>query len=259
MIMKYNIVAYASSDYQCFIPLFKYCARRAYPKDNVHITIVFASGCSSAAERFIYTPPNYQEYNYIYITDIDMLMFPKRPGLLEYFSVEIERCRQNYAGMRGPLQTACPFEGGWTGNHSRMAGGSFMVTPKWYTLTQEARLYHSKLLKKTGYQYREQDEVVLYDICSRSGLKTPEMPGFFASGTRYNKAYRGVHLGDFKFEHRYLDTQRMMANFLFDENVRNWLALERESGWKDVLREVWHDNNIQMLVKNCREHIKQRI
>jgi len=94
MAVKTLITTTVDKAYQAYIPLFVHCIRTAYPTSDYHIKLFLRDPCpydvdaelvpmfenfprykyNTIALRFVVPPENYEGYDYIYVTDIDMLM-----------------------------------------------------------------------------------------------------------------------------------------------------------------------------------------
>ena len=267
--MKLCITTVCSNDhYSYYLPMFVYTAQRAYPEYHVKVFVrgylndvvkntlkmvkggnytivenVFkkypdrTSVCNTL--RHLIPQEHFEGFDYVYITDIDFLLFRHSPTLGEYFAHIIKKTGQPYASFRGPLgKPYRPYINatGWKGNFTRIADGTLMLkTPEWFNMTNKARSLYAKLVRNSKHDtfdkiipasYREYNEVMLYRICKLSKIKTPTKRRKFLDGSAYNDNYRDIHLGDMKFNY----TKRLKRK-LTNENEKNFKALEKDTTW----------------------------
>jgi hypothetical protein len=175
--------------------------------------------------RFILGDNELKSYDYVLITDVDLLLF-QNP--FPYHIEQIERTQQPFAGHHGPYHKPHRPEiaQAWQGPFERVAGGFFCVTPEWYEKTGPARAEQSReLLEGRIGHYRESDEVSLARIIKASGCEVPLNKHFPAS-------LRGVHLGDAKDSmlHRIGNFGKMLG-ILTNENCYAFMALQNTDDW----------------------------
>ena len=193
MIPKLCIATVVSGEYLWYIPLFNYCLKKAYPEYDILIYIeeyselppeyrencgtapwVFKSdnGYRTATKRFLLMD-ELKEYEYVLITDIDIMHFAETPKILEYHLSNMAKygteCYDNYISADGQMP------------------GVHFVTKDWWDKTKDIR---KKYLFNLGTCVKDDDEKLLYSIVSKSGLPMPERRG---SG-----GYHGLHLGRFR-------------------------------------------------------------
>jgi hypothetical protein len=182
--------------------------------------------------RFLVPDEKLVKFDNIYFTDVDFVFLPHDgKTLFDYHSIIMRRCGTCYAGHRGPLNAKKYLWKTWEGSHARISGGAFMASREWFAATRDVRNSVMKRVKKSGLAYREHDEVMLNYICRKSGLPVPTDMGCFICGAKYNIAYRDMHLGDFKFEKRWVNMSRMRDKFLTDNNARAYRELQDDGDW----------------------------
>lgn len=204
-----------SGVYQWYIPLFVYCARRAWPEYEIAVYVAGrlelpealwdgVCGCTprleapplchagqeglvTAAERFLVEPKAWKSADYCLITDVDILMVPESPYLVDQHMMSLRRfgldCYDNYVSDY------------WQGQ-PRLPGVHF-VTREWWDVTRDARETEHKRLLEKGPDCYCHDEVMLARIVCESGLSLNDK--------RKVSALHGLHLGDWR---RRIQTKR---------------------------------------------------
>lgn len=272
--MKTCFTTVVSADlYQNYIPL--YClALRTWSTDDIIIKVrgKLSDNCRSALKniknvsvyddcfieypfhisttnslRFISEEIVYN-YDYIMITDIDLLIL-QDPWKWHYLNITKDHPFSGYHGAKVKPQRPeiCK---AWSGEFERVAGGYFCVTPKWFDATRFTRIrYGMALLDGRCGNYRENDEVILANIIKGSKMEVP--PDKY-----YPRDLRGLHLGDFKFNKRWLNMDKM-KNLLTKKNIDLYLDLSRESQWIDTVK-LLHDSFLNTILTRVLSHIRSR-
>lgn len=256
--MTWCITTLITSDnyYKQYVPLFEYSAKKANPDADVKVFVLeelFPGYPKSSvnALRFFIPPVNFKDYKYVYFTDIDFIFLPHKRSLVEYHAQVMKNTNQIYSGHRGPVK------GRWL-RTPRMAAGAFMVHQSWFKRTAVARKGWKKRLKK-GMRYREHDEVMLYDICKKSGLHVPHWKGRFINNKPYDIKYRDIHLGDFKpeFNRRFTNFSRMRRKFMTLRNLKNYKKIYAENPeWQKLLETACEDRHMAKVIKNFNWYVK---
>lgn len=264
--------------YQWYIPTFVYSARRAMPDVDIKIFIqgqldgslrsvegadieeIFSDyPPSPSILRFLVPGEKLAKYDMVYFTDIDFVFLPHgEKTLFDYHRSIMGRLGMCYAGHRGPLKAKDKPWKQWDGRHTRIAGGAFMATREWFLVTRAARNGILLMAKRLGLQYREQDEVLLYHICKSSGLPTPKDVGCFICGKPYNITYRDLHLGDFKFDKRWVNMPRMRKKFLTDGNVKEYIKLSKDQGWLSAKAVASKNPLVRLTLDRADDHVCSR-
>ena len=152
----------------------------------------------------------------VMITDLDMLIF-EDPWHWHLSQLQ-GRC---FMGHHGPLKKPHRPEicNSWTGDYERVAGGMFMVTRDWWVKTHLQRTLAAKrLFDGVDGIYREADEVMLANIIKGSGMDVPH--------SKYLPArIKGLHIGDFKFDHRW-QNEIKMRDRLHTDNCRTYRQIK---------------------------------
>ena len=283
--------------YQFFIPLFVYSTHKAYPDAGVRIFLKgelknatkealrkipkgdwkIKEKCFSRypdsysitnSLRFLVSRKDFVGYNYIFVRDIDFLIFRHKVSHEAYFSRRMKNLP--YSGVRGPYIHPRRYQinrRGWKGNFTRVAGGTFAFkNPDWYDKTEKMLRHYRHNLKRgipdrddnnKPCSYREYDEVMLYRIIKGSGLLTPRRKGKDAYGKSMAKIYRDIHLGDFnKDKHGY----RRLAQRVSVECLRQFVELEKDETWREIRKIVsLKSGTIREVMRRLGKHVKRRL
>lgn len=189
---KCLITTLVSGVYELYRPMFLYCAKKAYPEYDVECLVRGKDipdpiperdndGRVTACLRYLICPEHWTKYDYIYITDVDILIHREVPTLVDQHMMSMRRwgliCYDNYVSSY--------FEG-----EPRLAGVHF-VTRDWWARTEVARERWLELLRLEGNRNWAWDEVMLARIVLDAGLPRQEK--------RHNLwAMHGIHLGDYR-------------------------------------------------------------
>lgn len=284
-----------NDSYSYYIPLFIYTVKRAYPEYGVKVFVIgklkppvkealnlipydgwevvensFMSypngGSASNSLRFLVRKEQYKGYDYVFVKDIDFLIFRHKPTHGECF---IKRMKNlPYFGVRGPYTRPRRYAVnriGWKGNFTRVAGGSFAFHVRsWYTKAGSALDKYRRLLKhrepddidshRPG-SYREYDEVMLFRILKESGIKAPTRKGKSVLGYSAPKVYRDIHLGDFiKGKHGFNRLKKRLSPV----NANNYLELEKDETWKNISSKMKANAKIRQALRRLKRHARSR-
>ena len=196
------IATVVSGDYQWYIPLFIDRAVKAYPEYQIRIYTrgqidpwfftkykeilvhdVFQEypqdGFTTAALRFVFCDDEIKKFDYVLITDIDIMLMRETPSLVDQHMLDLRsnglECYSNYATNHD--------KGGMPGVH--------FVTKDWWKRTEEARNEYDSHLKQFGSEGFWYDEWMIHQIVVESGLPVQDK--------RTNLwCHHGVHLGDYR-------------------------------------------------------------
>ena len=258
------ITTMVSGWYKHFIPMFEYSAKRAMPDVDVKVFSMeklFPEYNRSSVNslRFFIPKKLLKNYNYVYFTDVDFVFLPHNKDLFDYHIQVANATAQGYSGHRGPIRAKKRGFKNWSGKHTRIAAGAFMVNREWFDRTEKIK---AELLPSlvTGVKYRESDEMMLHTILRESKYRTPLKVGRFADNRKYNIRYRDVHLGDFKGSFtRWKDIKRMKRKFLTNENVKAYSVLSRDREWRHIVDKACQNHHIKRIMDNLDFHIKKRL
>lgn len=186
------------------------------------------------------------------IMDVDTMLFRGWESIFDWHEKNMEKMKTCYSGYHGPWKKPVRFPGGWKGQRERVAGGSLMTTPEWLEKTRNARPRFIGLLEdgRIG-TYREEDEVVLCKIMKESGLPVPK-------DKLFPTEHKGLHLGDFKFDHRWQDTEKMMRR-LTPMNCARYVEMrDSDKVFQAILSICREDQTIDKLFRNLNKHLRWR-
>lgn len=250
--MKILIASLASGWYEHFAPMFVYAGAKYNPGCDVKVFIkrdFFPRHPDSACGLLRYCLPNecFSGYDYVFITDIDIIFLPIKPTTVGYYWKNMEKSGLSYAGVRGsPKSRKRSFDG----KNSRISGAGLLVNREWLEKTWPFR---ERYIRKTinGMAFREKDEIYLQRMTRKAGFPIPMVPGKFTNGQSFDCAYRNLHLGDFKFLRRWNNIKKMRSWFLPDSNIplcrkllkdKKFLLLEKRASTKSGLIKELFDN-----------------
>jgi hypothetical protein len=236
------IYAVVEGRYKNYADLFKFCCKRAYSQYDVQVEEIKTPLPNGAAcWRFCTTIPGYQ---YVYITDIDMMICPEKPTLLEYHLKEIAEtglCYSNTPRWKEPMA------------ENRMTGLHF-VTSQWWGVTERERFFNAENVMhgKIG-NLKCDDELMLMRIIKGSGLPV-------AARRPLVQRHHGIHLGvlrDYKKE----TLQRLRNAVMWRVGVEKavyWLGLIKEPGYQEIYKKLAHTDSqiiqeLKLLEKYCRQ------
>lgn len=191
-----------SGSYQWYIPLFIDRISKEYPEYDIRVLVVgdidsdilgipgvfradaeaYPSGpYTTAALRFVYEDAVIRSYDYVLLTDVDMLIYREDPTIVDQHMRDLHknglRCYSNYVST---IHDSSP----------RLPGVHF-VTKDWWDITRDSRTHYAEYLLKNGSPAWWFDEVMLYNIAKESGLKI--------QNTALNLwCHHGIHIGDYR-------------------------------------------------------------
>jgi len=126
--LKLCISTVIDEKYQWWAPLFIFCLRRAYPEYDIKIfthgtirrevksALSYLTGFKLVPKlfddwvltkyepiswRFLVPPEQYKDYTHVYITDIDMMIFPEKVSLFDFHYNEMSELGYNYSNSLG--------------------------------------------------------------------------------------------------------------------------------------------------------------
>jgi hypothetical protein len=187
--------------------------------------------------RFVVPPENYVGYDYIYVTDVDMLMMWENVPFDLFHEQEMMKTGLCYSNS---IRNKHHYMG------SKSLSGLHMATQQWLEKTEKERQRYYDLLESglVGLE-READGWILYNMCERSGVGIP--PKF-----NLIKRHHGTHLGSF----RLFDDPKKWSDRVPMEFRLQWLSLLSNGKFKDLLEMCSADNEmlknqIHLLTELC--------
>lgn len=169
---KTLIYAVVQGDYEFFGPLFKSTAKAAFPECDVQVNLLadFSHWLNPLGEhswpkrmasafRFTNMPMDVEKYDYILITDVDIVFAPEKQSIakthLQWMETNGTKCYDN-----------------WLLAHEQCPGVHF-VTKEWWAATAEARKKEEAILRTMSEIPYFYDEKMLFRIIRDSGLPLP--------------------------------------------------------------------------------------
>lgn len=222
--------------YMEYAPLFCYCCAEVYPAFKVRIILrdpcpYDLPGASTAscfrdfpdhpylpiALRFVVPPEYYQEFDFVYVTDIDMMIMPERVSLDTFHMGEMVSTGLSYSNSLRNVHHYAGFQS-LTGLH--------FASRNWYKATEKRRqFYYDNLKAGLLGLYREYDGVMLYRMAADSGLGLPKK-------FKLKKRHHGIHLGNF----RLFDSKEQWADRIPVEYRSQWLQWQSDPVFKEMLK-----------------------
>ena len=244
------IVTIVSGAYQWYLPLWFYCIKKelpaAHPIAYIHgdveglpfgiigadmamdirasmdLNVYPVNGPTTAALRFTYDDQHLRSFDYVLITDCDILMVRENPSIINQHMRMAGRynlgCYHNYISNDTPEGAKVP--------------GVHFVTRAWWDATAATRAKYQKLLREYGSTDWDWDEHMLYRIILESGLTPPPRE-------YHIWAHHGIHLGDYRRR--------------IDNKTKGPVPSGHHSSY---LRQLQHDPEFMHLVDLCAPHLK---
>jgi len=226
---------------------------------------------SSNALRHLIPEANLSGYKYWHPTDIDFLIFRQEMTHIDYYKHIMKKTCQPYAGARGPINGIRRLDvspAGWVGDYQRIAAGCFAAKiPEWFDKTRKSREKYMKIFAEDTHDeydnqkpgsYREYDEVMLFRIVRESNMVFPKKKDCFVYGKKMNAKYRSIHLGDFKFNKRWKNTERM-KRILTQNNIEAFVRLEKDPKWLEISAACSSNTFVGDMLHRLRHHVRKRI
>lgn len=267
---KLCISTVVDSKYQHYIPLFVFCVNNSYPACHIKIfltddvdkdvcTVIRDSNgrnvefiknvfkgwkkhhYSPISWRFVIPPVHFKDYEYVYITDIDMMIVLEDTTLLDFHLNEMKQTGLCYSNSLRNHKD-------WKGKES--LSGLHFCSWEWYEKTEQSRQKYAKLLEsgevgeKRGY-----DGHMLYKMVKESGLK---LPGKYKLIPRHH----GIHLGNF----RLFNSKKSIKKRISRDKVLWWIEHNSNSYFGNVIeyckKNKMAKEQIEALSKYCGKFIK---
>ena len=254
--------------YQHYIPLFIYTLKTSYPEYHIKLftygsfnqqvqnalklidydyTIVpdlfrryVKYKYSPISWRFIIPPEHYKEYDYVYITDIDMMILPEKISLLNFHLNEMGETGLCYSNSKRNAKH-------WEGRRSLT--GLHFVSQEWFEKTEKARKKYEELIRVGSLgEQREFDGHLLYLMAKESGLKTPEKRPLV-------DRHHGIHLGNFRLFHSYKKLNKRMGL----TRCSQWKKIRQTEEFEKIYRFVASDPTLRSQIEQLDAHCKRRL
>jgi len=256
---KLVISTVVDENYQYYIPLFVLCLSTNYPeydiklfthgviKPEVKKAIQIAGGnCelipgvfdgwkkhkySPISWRFLVPPKYYEGYEFVYITDIDMMIIKEKVSLLKFHKFEMVESGLCYSNS---LRNAKH----WNGRKSLT--GLHFFGRKWLVKTEKARKHYAEMVKKgVRGAKREYDGNMLYKMAKMSGLKLPGKKSLI-------KRHHGIHLGG---NYRLFSSKYKILKRIDRAKCKKWLKLKNTEEYKSIYKLISVDPTTKKQLK----------
>jgi len=265
---KLLISSVVDEKYQYYIPLFVLSLTRAYPEYDIklftHGTIapevkealkIAGGNCelvpgvfkgwvkhkySPISWRFLVPRNHYAGYDYVYVTDIDMMIIKEKISLLKFHTAEMKKTSLCYSNS---LRNAKHWRG-----HQSFTGLHF-CSQVWFTKTEKARKFYAALVKKgLRGKKREYDGALLYKMAKIGKRGFPR---------KYHlvRRHHGLHLGgNYRLYH---SRKYKIAKRMDKIKSRKWLKLTNTEEYKKIYPLVSVDKMVKKQLKWLYAHCKR--
>jgi hypothetical protein len=191
--MKLLVTTTVDENYLPYKDLFEWCVKRAYPEYDVFVHQMEISKTNlAAAWRFIIDVDLKGEYDYIYITDSDILILPEIVPLHTFHIREMEASGLPYSNVISWLnQQGTPPKPEYS--NARMMGTHF-ANREYFKKTHNLSEHFKHKIHDDCYDglKPQSDEEILFKIIHLAELGLPKVPYSF------NNRLHGIHLGNFR-------------------------------------------------------------
>lgn len=246
---KLLIYTCTSGHYTDYTALWEYCITRAYPEYDYKSEEIEEpkTSCFAACYRLFNQPSPL--YDYIYVTDVDMMILREEPSLLDFHLEEMKQtglCYSNSPRTREYLGS------------SRMTGLHF-ASMEWYEKTLEDRSAHLRLLTKGKIgSDAVDDEICLMNICRNSKVGLPDPRPLV-------RRHHGIHLGTLRHymqpKHTKAIRNQQLKLRISSEQAKQWLTYYDDPKFVKIVEAVSKKNKViknelETLYSFCRRQEK---
>jgi hypothetical protein len=181
----------------------------------------------AACMRLLSDPP--AGHRFYYVTDIDMMILPEKPTLMEFHIGEMAKTGWCYSNSIRGFKEQRGIE--------RMTGLHFFAR-EWLDVTAKERMKAMEDIRVRGAaDSRIADEIILKRVCEKSGLQTARMPGGLFI------RHHGIHLGT-------LRAYRHQPKAMLNEALRSRISVEQASQWQ----EYWQSRGCRVANEAMKAH-----
>jgi hypothetical protein len=235
---KVCITTVVDEHYAAYIPLFCWCVKQVYPAysckiftrnidviQNLFLNTEFIPlfedfprySYNTIALRFVIPPKYFDKFDYVYVTDIDMMIMPERISIEDFHCGEM-------------VSTGLPYSNSLRNVHHyagyQSLSGLHFASRAWFMKTEAERLKYYDLLQRglVGL-YREYDGIMLYRMARNSGLGIPKK-------YKLKKRHHGIHLGNF----RLYNTREAWESRIPPEYRSQWQSWECDPEFSEIIK-----------------------
>lgn len=217
--------------YEDYLPLFLYCAMKAYPDYEVRI---FRRGqtpfegfpeypYNTIALRFVVPKEYYHGMDWVYVTDIDMMIMPEPVALHGFHLNEMHETGLCYSNS---LRNKHHYAG------CQSLTGLHFADMQWFEWTETQRMFYYGVLKNGVVgTYREYDGVMLYRMADKSRVG---LPGKY----KLYKRHHGIHLGSFRLYKNDPKREEKLYQRITRDYARKWLKYYTDPNFKKLIEQA---------------------
>lgn len=221
------ITTFAVGRYQVYAELFRYAIKKAYPEYDVYVieSDIKQPKYYGACARFLTEEPVFHEYDYVYITDIDMMIVREPITILEFHTKEMEETGLCYSNTPRGME-----ERGF----DRLTGLHF-VGRDWWNKTRTARYHYTQeLLSGKIGDIAIDDEIMLMNIVSDSDI------GMVPARRDLICRHHGLHLGTVR-AHKNETLQKLRRDVFIrvsPQRARGWMEVVETNQYTYIMRDI---------------------
>jgi len=235
---KLCITTVVDKRYLEYVPLFSWCVKQVYKTYDVKIFLRCDNPYgkvpgveiiplfqdfpdyiyNSIALRFVVPPEYFNGYDFVYVTDIDMMIMPERTSIEDFHKSEMVTTGLCYSNSLRNIHHYAGFQS---------LSGLHFATKLWFEKTEHIRAKYYDLLREglIGL-YREYDGVMLYRMAEKSGIGLPQK-------YKLKKRHHGIHLGNF----RLFDSKEKWADRIPIEYRSQWQQWQADPVFSRIIKE----------------------
>ncbi|MCP3683538.1 MAG: hypothetical protein GY861_12695 [bacterium] len=272
--MKLCISTVVDQKYSHFLPIFIYCCKNQYPEYDIKIftnmpkygniekaleKIVIESDYYNGSKiewdyfkgwkhhkyapiswRFLIDKEEYKDYDYVYITDIDMMILREPVELLHYHLNEMAATGLCYSNsLRNKHH--------WKG--AKSLTGLHFASREWFEKTNDVmKKYQEKVRTGQEGMKREYDGTMLYNIVKESGLG-------MCKKYKLAERHHGIHLGNFRLFNRNKKLKKRMS----EAKCRQWLDLWADETFRKICKLCFADPVVKEQITQLNMFCRKRV
>lgn len=250
---KLLIFTVAMGKYRVYTDLFTYLVNKAYPEYEV--SVLNADEDLQFSKEFLQDHPWFAsclrftwdpscgEYKNVYITDVDMMICPETPSLLDFHRAEMRETGLYYSNVprwREPM------------GENRMTGLHF-VGSQWWIASELAREHERQRLfcGEIG-DCKCDDELMLMRIIKNSGLPVTQTSNLL-------RRHHGIHLGTLRdYRGETLQKRRGAVYSRIRPHAGYWRELIETEDYKKLFAEIRRqDKDAEWELKELEKFVRQ--
>jgi hypothetical protein len=191
--------------------------------------------------RFVVPPEYYNGYDYVYITDIDMMLLKEKVSLMDFHVCEMEETDMCYSNSRRNSKH-------WRGEES--LSGLHFADQRWFEKTERARQKYERLLRSGEKgRKREYDGLLLGKMVKESGL-------CMCKKHKLVPRHHGIHLGNFRL---FGSRMHKLETRIDKDKCAKWRAFRCTQVYQEVTRLLMKDEVLQLQLKLLDDFVDKRL